>query len=123
MCQFGTGTIRHMKRTVFALLSCLAVTAASAAAPELDGTVARTTTKAADQFAACFTGAEDRAAQAWSFVPRESGGGTFSNAGAKGVTRPYFLKVADLGSRREIRLEAGSASAGAPVLRAVDSCV
>jgi|SRR5439155_21592147 len=112
-----------MRRTVFALLSCLAVTAATAAVPAGDGMVARTTSKAADQFAACFAGAQDRAAQPWSFVPRETGGGTFSNTGAKGASSPYYLRVADLGSRREIRVEATNASAGAAVLRAVDACV
>jgi hypothetical protein len=112
-----------MKRTVFALLSCLAVSAASAAAPSAGGAVARSTAKPANQFVACFVAAQDRAAQPWSFVPRDSGGGTFSNAGAKGVASPYFLRIADRGSRREIRLEATSAASGAPVLRAVDRCV
>jgi hypothetical protein len=83
----------------------------------------RVTSKPADQFVACFASAQDRAARPWSFVPRESGGGTLSDAGARGVGSPYFVRVADLGSRREIRLEAASASAGAPILRAVDSCV
>jgi hypothetical protein len=112
-----------MRGTAVVLLSCLAVTAASAAAPPADGPVLRSTGKAADQFAACFAGAEDRAAQPWSYVPKENGGGTFSNLGARGVSSTYFLKVADLGRRREIRLEAANASAGASVLRAVDSCV
>ena len=105
-----------MKRTVFALLSCLAVSAASAAVPSAGGAVARSTAKPANQFV-------DKAAQPWSFVPRDSGGGTFSNAGVKGVASPYFLRIADRGSRREIRLEATSAASGAPVLRAVDRCV
>src|SRR5881275_2334533 len=101
-----------MKRTVFALLSCLAVSAASAAVPSAGGAVARSTAKAADQFAACFVAAEDQAAQPWSFVPR-----------AKGVASPYFLRIADRGSRREIRLEASNAASGASILRAVDRCV
>jgi hypothetical protein len=112
-----------MKRTVFALLSCLAVSAASAAVPSAGGAVARSTAKPANQFVACFVAAQDKAAQPWSFVPRDSGGGTFSNAGAKGVRNPYFLRIADRGSRREIRLEATNAASGAPVLRAVDRCV
>ncbi len=112
-----------MKRTVFTLFSCLAVTAASAAAPSAGGAVARSTARPANQFVACFVAAQDQAAQPWSFVPRDSGGGTFSNVGAKGVASPYFLRIADRGSRREIRLEASNAAAGAPVLRAVDRCV
>lgn len=91
--------------------------------PSGSGSVARTTTKPADQFVACFVAGQDRAAQPWSFVPRESGGGTFSNVGAKGVTSPYFLRVADRGSRRDIRLEATEASSGESLLRAVDRCV
>ena len=112
-----------MKRSVFTLLSCLAVSAASAAVPVDGGTVARTTAKPAAQFAACIAGAQTQAAQPWSFVPKENGGGTFSNLGAAGVRSPYFLKVADLGSRRVIRLEATSAASGASVLNAVDACV
>jgi hypothetical protein len=110
-----------MKRTVFALLSCLAVSAASAA-PSAGDAVARSTAKPANQFVACFVAAQDQA-QPWSFVPRDSGGGTFSNVGAKGVASPYFLRIADRGSRREIRLEASNAASGASVLRAVDRCV
>lgn len=112
-----------MKRTAVALLSCLAVSAASAAMPVSGGSVARNTAKATNQFVACFADVQTQAAQPWSFVPKENGGGTLSNFGAAGVRAPYFVKVADLGSRREIRLEAASASAGASVLRAVDSCV
>src|SRR5438309_9669586 len=112
-----------MKRTVFALLSCLAVSAASAAVPSAGGAVARSTAKPANQFAACFVAAQNQAAQPWSFVPRDSGGGTFSNVGAKGVASPSFLPIAGRRSRREIRLEATSADSGAPVLRAVDRCV
>jgi hypothetical protein len=112
-----------MKRTALALLSCLAVSAASAAVPPAGDTVARNTTKATSQFVACFADMQVQSAQPWSFVPKENGGGTISNLGAAGVQNPYFLKVSDRGSRREIRLEAASAPTGASVLRAVDSCV
>jgi len=112
-----------MKRTVLALLSCLAVSAASAAVPTGGGSLMRSTTKATAQFAACFAGVQTQAAQPWSFVPKENGGGTFSNLGAAGVRTPYYLKVAELGSRRVIRLEAANAAAGASVLSAVDACV
>lgn len=123
MSQFGTGVSKRMKRTAIALLSCLAVPAATAAMPS-DGTgIARTTSKHTDQFVACFADAQTGAAQPWSFVPKENGGGTLSNMGAEGVRSPYFVKVADLGSRREIRLQAASAATGAAALRAVDSCV
>jgi hypothetical protein len=112
-----------MKRTLFALLACLSVSAASAPAPAGLGRVERSTAKPADQFVACFVAGQDRASQPWSFVPRENGGGTLSNAGARGVTDPYFLRVADRGSKRDIRLEATNASSGETLLRAVDRCV
>ena len=112
-----------MKRSVFTLLSCLAVSAASAAVPVEGDTIARTTAKPTAQFAACFAGAQTQAAQPWSFVPKENGGGTLSNAGANGVRSPYFVHVADRGSKREIRLEATEAASGVAALRAVDRCV
>jgi hypothetical protein len=105
------------------MLACLSVSAASAAAPSGLGSVERSTTKPADQFVACFVAGQDHASQPWSFVPRESGGGTLSNAGGKGVTNPYFLRVADLGAKRDIRLEATNASSGQSLLQAVDRCV
>ncbi len=79
-----------------------------------------TTAKGAEPFAQCFAQAQDRAARPWSFVPKESGGGTFSNAGAAGVAKPYFLEVADRGSTREIRVMPAS---DASVIRAVDGCI
>ena len=112
-----------MKRTFLVLLSCLAVSAASAAAPVNAGDVARSTAKQTGQFVACFAGVETQSAQPWAFVPKENGGGTLSNVGANGVRNPYFVRVADLGSKREIRLEATEAAAGAAALRAVDRCV
>lgn len=81
----------------------------------------RTTAKAVEPFAQCFTAAQDRAAKAWSFVPRESGGGTFSNAGATGVRNPYFVEVADRGATRVIRVT--SAASDRSVLQAIDGCI
>jgi hypothetical protein len=112
-----------MKGSACALLSCLAISAASAAVTPAGNTVARSTAKATDQFVACFADVQSQSALPWSFVPKENGGGTISNLGAAGVRNPYFVKVADRGSRREIRLEAASAPAGASALHAVDSCV
>lgn len=104
-----------MKQMLGLMLSLIAVLPA---VPAL-GAVQRTTAKGVEPFAQCFTQAQDRASRPWSFVPKESGGGTFSNAGAAGVSRPYFLEVADRGARREIRLIAGTAS----VQRALDHCI
>jgi hypothetical protein len=91
----------------------------SSAAPAQRALAPRVTGKAADSFAQCFVASQEQAAIAWSYVPREGGGGTFSNAGAVGVRHPYMLEVADRGTRREIRLAEGDRS----VLRAVDRCV
>ncbi len=84
----------------------------------------RTTAKPTSDFVTCFVGAQQRAALPWSFVPRENGGGTFSNVGAVGVRTPYFLDVTDRGSMREIRLERGSTPQfQRAVMSAVDSCI
>lgn len=113
-----------MKQAIFLMLAGLVATAASAAAPAPAGTLARSTTKATDQFAACFVHTQARDSAPWWFVPKENGGGTFSNLGATGITIPYFVDVTELGSRREIRLELASTSpSAASLLRAIDSCV
>jgi hypothetical protein len=112
-----------MRSAVFPLLAGLAATAAGAAVAPA-GALSRTTTKATEQFAACFVHTQDRVSAPWEFIPKENGGGTFSNIGATGVTHPYFVDVTELGSRREVRLELVSASSNqASVLRAIDSCV
>ncbi len=94
--------------------------ALSQAAPARPVT-SRVTDKAVESFAQCFVAAQDRTSGAWSFVPKESGGGTFSNLGARGVHHPYFLEVADRGGVREIRLS--SAAANRSVMQAVDGCI
>jgi hypothetical protein len=93
--------------------------AVSSAAPAQRAVAPRVTDKATDSFAQCFVAAQEQASAPWSYVPREDGGGTFSNAGATGVRHPYLLEVADRGVIREIRLAKGDRS----VLRAVDRCV
>jgi hypothetical protein len=108
-----------MKQVLAITLAALAVSAASTPLAPPSGD--RVTTKGVQPFAQCFTAAQDRAGRAWSFVPKENGGGTFSNAGANGVSRPYFLDVADRGSMRVVRLS--SAGADRSILLAVDHCV
>lgn len=81
----------------------------------------RTTATAVEPFARCFAASEEAASKPWSFVPREGGGGTFSNAGARGVQNAYFLRITDKGSAREFRLEASRADVD--VRRAIDHCV
>jgi hypothetical protein len=106
-----------MKQLLF--LALVPLTVAAAPAPE-SGDLTRTTAKGVEPFAQCFTQAQDRASQPWSFIPKESGGGTFSNAGAAGVRRPYFVEVADRGAMREIRM---IAARDPSVRRAVDNCI
>ena len=93
--------------------------ALSSAAPAQQAAPPRITAKGVDSFAQCFVAAQEQASAAWSYVPKENGGGTFPTAGAAGVHHPYLLEVADRGSRREIRLAEGDRR----VLRAVDRCV
>jgi hypothetical protein len=102
------------------LCLALAALAATAAAPVRQETAMRTTAKAVEPFAQCFAAAQDRASRPWSFVPRDSGGGTFSNAGARGVRHPYFVEIADRDGQRQIRL---TAAADSSVRRAVDACI
>jgi hypothetical protein len=104
-----------MKQVIIAALLGLAGSAAVS-----QPATTRSTAKSADPFVQCFAAAQDHDARAWAFVPRESGGGTFSNAGASGVRKPYFVQVADRGTSREIRLSGG---ADASVRRAVDLCI
>lgn len=112
-----------MKRALsLLLLGCLATAAIASTAAARPGS--RVTSKATNEFVTCFAGAQQRAALPWSFVPRENGGGTFSNAGAVGVRVPYFLDVTDRGSTREIRLERGTTTHfRRAVMSAVDSCI
>jgi hypothetical protein len=104
------------------LLTCVASAAMTSSAVARPSS--RITSKATNEFVTCFAGAQQRAALPWSFVPRENGGGTFSNAGAVGVRVPYFLDVTDRGTRREIRLERGSTiQFRRAVMSAVDRCI
>jgi hypothetical protein len=108
-------------RLVFAGIVLFA--GAAAAAPTLpvtDSSLVLTTARAADPVASCFAQVQERASKPWSFVPRESGGGTFSNAGAPGVSQPYFVKVAARGTGAQVSLTAVS---DASVVRAVDACI
>ena len=105
-----------MKQVGFILSAAIVASMSAPAASAVE----RTTAKGAEPFAICFAAAQDRAARPWSFVPREGGGGTFSNVGAAGVSHPYFVEVADRGTERAIRLTAG---ADRFVVRDVDHCI
>ena len=100
--------------------------AASAAAPVSYRAVDRATfetSKSVAQFGGCFVEAQDRAARAWSFVPKGDGG-TFSNLGARGASAPYFLAVAARGTVRQVRLElVVGAQLDRNIAKAVDQCI
>src|SRR3982751_6358245 len=100
----------------------LAMSSAVVAAPGADAAVERTTAKGTEPFAQCFAASQDRASQAWWFVPKGNGG-TFSHLGATGVSQPYFVDIADKGGAREVRVTLASGAAERSVVRAVESCI
>jgi hypothetical protein len=111
-----------MQFVVVTLAGMIAAATASAQASEHATTYS--TARSVEQFGTCFVTAQDHARSAWSFVPR-SNGGTFSNAGAKGVRSPYFLSLSDRGSAREVRLEPATSGAALDqrIARAVNQCI
>jgi hypothetical protein len=100
------------------LISVVAVAAAPAPQPRSD--VSFATMKSTQEFADCFTRIQDRRSMPWWFVPKNSGG-TFSNAGAARVGKPYLLLVSDRSGRREIQLQ--NAARDGPEARAVNQCI
>jgi hypothetical protein len=117
---------------IFTLLTVI-VSAAAPASPEYNRSApfaaqeyspakSFVTAKSTERFANCFANSQDNAGLPWSFVPKESGGGTFSNLGARSGASAYFVVVSDRGSRREIRLE-GTGGSEVAVNRAISQCV
>jgi hypothetical protein len=95
--------------------------AATALAPSVHSRapVGAVTAKSVQAFAECFTQAQDRHEAAWAFAPGPHGG-TFSNLGAAGVTKPYFIVISDRGNRRMILLD--NVKAGSPAASGVSQC-
>ena len=95
--------------------------AATALAPRVQSRPAlgAETAKTVQAFAECFTQAQDRHAAAWAFAPSRHGG-TFSNLGAAGVSKPYFIVISDRGNRRIIQLD--NVQAGSPAASGVSQC-
>jgi len=106
--------------TVVSVIAC----AAAPVSQVRNGSATFATARSVEQFGTCFVGAQDRAAQAWSYVPKGDGG-TFSNVGATGAGAPYFLAVSDRGSERHVQLEAAGAARTVDrnIARAVDQCI
>lgn len=95
--------------------------AATALAPSVESRppVGAVTAKTVQAFAECFTQAQDRQDAAWAFAPSRHGG-TFSNLGAAGVSKPYFIVISDRGNRRMILLD--NVKAGSPAASGVSQC-
>ncbi len=104
---------------IVTLISVAAIAAAPASETRHPTTFA--TAKSTQAFADCFAHAQERDSKAWWFVPKESGGGTFSDAGASSAKQPYFVEISDRGSRREIHVQ--NASWDGPVARGVEQCI
>jgi hypothetical protein len=104
---------------LFTMISVAAI--AAAPVPEGSHPTSFATTKSAQAFADCFARSQDGRSIPWAFVPRQSGGGTFSNLGARSVSKPYFLEISNRGSRREIQLQ--NASWDGPQARGVEQCI
>jgi hypothetical protein len=100
---------------IFTLFSVAATAAAPTSTP-----ASLTTAKSSQSFIECFARSQDRRAAAWAFVPKADGG-TFSNLGARSVTRPYFLAVNDRGGHREILIE--DAARGSAALEGAHQCI
>ena len=103
-------------------LVLLVSVAATAAAPTLADRAPQPimTAKSTEDFAQCFAAAQERQAAKWWFVPNGKGG-TFSNAGAAKVHRPYFVKISDRGEWREIELE--DVAEGSPEAGGINQCI
>ena len=104
---------------IFTLISAAAM--AAAPAPKSSGPTNFATAKSTEQFAACFERTQDRLSRPWWFVAKDNGGGTFSNLGARSVSKPYFLVISDRGSRREIQLQ--NANLDGPEARGAAQCI
>ena len=104
---------------IVTLLSVAAI--AGAPSPKTNNPALVVTAKSTAQFADCFAKAQDKRLSAWWFVPKEHGGGTFSNLGAKSVRNPYFVVISDRGARREIELR--YANSDSPEAREVNQCI
>jgi hypothetical protein len=114
-----------MKRALCFVLLSIVASAAQAFVGEANDRVTRTTDKSFDAFGHCFVASQERASRPWWFVPRETGGGTFSNARSADDRAAYFLRIKDSGAALQIRLETGerAKTVTQPITEAIDSCI
>jgi type II secretory pathway pseudopilin PulG len=104
---------------IVALLSVIA----TAAAPTAPSAKVETylTAKSTQQFAGCYAEVQKQryGAALW-YVPNATGG-AFSGVGGPDGRQPYFIRINDRGSQREIFLQ--GAIANGPEARGVSQCI
>ena len=79
-----------------------------------------TTGKSLDAFGSCFSRHQDAASRPWAFVPNEKGG-TFTNAGASGISTFYRLMMREASPRSRLELVADTAERPA-LMEAINQC-
>ena len=97
--------------------------ALTASLPDQEALILRASTpKSLNEFGQCFVRGQEQQARAWAFVPTPSGG-TFTNAGANGVTTTYWVRVSETRPLNVVRLFAarGSDDSGG-LIEAVNQC-
>jgi len=97
--------------------------ALTASHPEREAPILRaSTSKSLNDFGQCFVRTQEQQSHAWAFVPTPTGG-TFTNAGANGVTAPYWIRVSETRPLNVVRLFAarGPDEAGR-LVEAVNRC-
>jgi hypothetical protein len=96
--------------------------ALTASLPVQEAPILRASTpKSLNDFGQCFVRGQEQQARAWAFVPTPSGG-TFTNAGASGVTAPYWVRVSETRPMNVVRLFAARGSDDSSLIEAVNQC-
>ena len=94
--------------------------ALAASLPAQETPVLRASTaKSLNEFGSCFARTQEEKSRPWAFMPN-NGGGTFTNASAKGVTASYRLQISEAAPQNQVRLFAGAHSA--KLVEAVNRC-
>jgi hypothetical protein len=97
--------------------------ALTASHPEQEAPILRASTpKSLNDFGQCFVRGQEQQSRAWAFIPTATGG-TFTNAGAEGVTAPYWVRVSETRPANVVRLFAAQGADDSRVLvEAVNRC-
>jgi len=97
--------------------------ALTASLPDREAPILRASTpKSLNDFGQCFVRAQEQQSHPWAFVPTPIGG-TFTNAGADGVTAPYWVRIREARPFNEVRLFAArSSNDSGSLVEAVNRC-